>query len=427
MQSKLREFELYCGANFLLVNVTKTLASVYGPLPDPTPTLYLYSSPIQLVAEATYVGMTFKSTKRDIFAAHYQRKASSAKSIASACFMLESYMGPLPPTLALRLYRARVDPHLTSGCEIALDVHQDHSELLEDLQVEYLRRALNISRRSQIAPLFTETGIRPIRYRRITLALRYLHYILTQRPELVNAALREAFNLAASHSAPTWWSDLCHAAALLPVPVVLNIRKFPSPQDVNDCICAVERSLADHLLAQVMTSQRLPIIQHRLRYNLHEANGHGIPDVSTERAYLRLPTRRLRDAIMQLTFSEHPLAIEQMRRTPGHTPREWRVCRFCRHPWAIETETHVLLECAATVLSTPRKRFLDAAVPPRHSLHRLQGRLTKASLLDAILRSADALPHFAELAATVFELCRTSHPLLRIQSEAELLSLVQSP
>jgi hypothetical protein len=46
---------------------------------------------------------------------------------------------------------ARIDPHLTFGCEVALDVTQAHVSKLEDIQHEYLCRLLGLNRRSVLS------------------------------------------------------------------------------------------------------------------------------------------------------------------------------------------------------------------------------------------------------------------------------------
>jgi hypothetical protein len=39
---------------------------------------------------------------------------------------------------------ARVDPHLIYGAEVALDIVPRHLKLLEDVQLDYLRRFLRL-------------------------------------------------------------------------------------------------------------------------------------------------------------------------------------------------------------------------------------------------------------------------------------------
>ncbi|KAJ6595586.1 hypothetical protein DFH09DRAFT_905906, partial [Mycena vulgaris] len=108
-------------------------------------------------------------------------------------------VGVLPPREALILYKARVDPHLTSGCEVALDTDRASWASLEEPQMHFLRRLLGLNPRSMRAVLFTETGIMPIRYRRALLALGYAKGFATiseEREDLPRAAFRESLRLA---------------------------------------------------------------------------------------------------------------------------------------------------------------------------------------------------------------------------------------
>ncbi|KAJ3805994.1 hypothetical protein F5876DRAFT_7044, partial [Lentinula aff. lateritia] len=72
----------------------------------------------------------------------------------------------------ITMYWARVDPYLKNGSEFIMDVIVSHREQLEEVQHYFLRRALSIQKRSSLEVLFTETGVMPIRYRRIILFTR---------------------------------------------------------------------------------------------------------------------------------------------------------------------------------------------------------------------------------------------------------------
>jgi hypothetical protein len=66
------------------------------------------------------VGMTFTPLRNYIFADHDHIKSLQACKVAHSAFPIESYIGPLPPTLGRSLYMARVDPHLIYGAEVAI-------------------------------------------------------------------------------------------------------------------------------------------------------------------------------------------------------------------------------------------------------------------------------------------------------------------
>ncbi|KAJ3835739.1 hypothetical protein F5878DRAFT_542673, partial [Lentinula raphanica] len=117
----------------------------------------------------------------------------------------------MPVNISKQLYTALVDCHLTNGCEIVIDRDSKLVGLLEDVQIRFLRRMLGVSSNSVISPLFTETGILPIRARCLILALRYLKYLASLPPSHYAAiALSQNILLLDSHCA-CWLSDIQQA------------------------------------------------------------------------------------------------------------------------------------------------------------------------------------------------------------------------
>ncbi|KAJ3862383.1 hypothetical protein EV359DRAFT_15955, partial [Lentinula novae-zelandiae] len=82
-----------------------------------------------------------------------------------------------------QLYSALVDCNLINGYEIAINTNNHLLSMLEQVQLLFLRRTLGLSRRSMVAPLFTETGLMLIRTRRVILALRCLIHLLRLLPD----------------------------------------------------------------------------------------------------------------------------------------------------------------------------------------------------------------------------------------------------
>ena len=58
--------------------------------------------------------------------------------MTSATFAIESLIGSLPPKDAKTFYMARVDPHLTFGAEIALDVDETQLQRLKSVQMRFI-------------------------------------------------------------------------------------------------------------------------------------------------------------------------------------------------------------------------------------------------------------------------------------------------
>jgi hypothetical protein len=92
----------------------------------------------------------------------------------------------------------RVDCNLIHGCESSPDCEDIHVAQLSKVQVRFICQMLNLRARSMIAPLFTETGIIPLRVRRFQLVLKLLIYFLgLNNTDDARAALKSSLGLVA--------------------------------------------------------------------------------------------------------------------------------------------------------------------------------------------------------------------------------------
>ena len=192
----------------MVISVHKTKWMLFGPFPCVLPSITVNDAAIQLVEDYKYVGIRFVSTHRCIFAKHYKVKASKARDVANATFTVEGLIGSLPPADACILYMARVDPHLTFGAEVTLDVDETLLDTLADIQHAFIRRMLGLSDHLMLVVLFIETGLMPLQYRHIILALSYLQHLLSlPASHYAHMALRDSLAFATAHK-PCWVSDL---------------------------------------------------------------------------------------------------------------------------------------------------------------------------------------------------------------------------
>ncbi|KIJ28437.1 hypothetical protein M422DRAFT_270305 [Sphaerobolus stellatus SS14] len=151
---------------------------------------------------------------------------------------MSRHVGHVPVHEGRILYTSRIDPHLTFGAEVVVDIANTALRQLETVQVLYLHRLLCVNSCSCIAPLFTETGLWPLRYRRLDLPLRYLLHILSPSPSLfVRLAFEECTRLHSTQKA-SWIGDLTHTLERLPVPVSL-----PSTNLTPDTVTHVRNNL----------------------------------------------------------------------------------------------------------------------------------------------------------------------------------------
>ncbi|KAJ7168699.1 hypothetical protein C8R46DRAFT_898032 [Mycena filopes] len=345
LQRHLDTFAHWCGDNLLEANAGKSWIMVFGPIPNDVPVFTLNGLEIGYKENFCYVGMTFQSTTKNIFAAHYSKKASTARGTAYSVLGLESYVGDLPPKEGRLLYMACIDPHLISAADVMVDVDDTALAKLEKVQTSFLRRLLGLGQFSMRAPLFTELGLIPLRYRRITIALRYLRYLTTLKAtHYARIALEDSYQLFL-HGHQGYWMDLAYALGKLRFPVTLPALPTLTVDTCNALTKAVHTAAMRDLQADIDGSTRLYLLHGRLE-PLEDDAPRAITVVL--RHYLTMVVNaRHRKALTRMLLSQHPLAIERLRyKKRRHTaivPRPLRQCRFgCGK---VETVEHALFFC----------------------------------------------------------------------------------
>jgi hypothetical protein len=172
-----------------------------------------------------------------------------------------------------------------------------HLNKLADILHLFIRCFLQIgSHSTMLAPLFTETGILPLRYRRVTLAIACLLYLLQLPPaHYAYAALQESISLLRKGYS-CWIADINWVLHHLP-----GADSAPNVSNVE---------------------------------NMLDCGWSGAPSVS------KTPS------LPRTACSQHTLAAERLRckeRYYAPVPRVWRLCCFCR--CTAEDVVHMLLEC----------------------------------------------------------------------------------
>ena len=183
LQDRMNLLSLWCSKNFMVLNAIKSVGIILGPLPNPLPSFKFGNAEVIVEEQHTYIGLTILSTSCNIFKEHYNIKAGKAKNIGNMILATQSVIGKLFPWELRKFYMALMDPHLTHGAKISLDINPPLLEKLEEIQHLFLSRLLNVGEKCMNAVLFTETAVIPIKYRRIITALKYLKYLL-QLPQI---------------------------------------------------------------------------------------------------------------------------------------------------------------------------------------------------------------------------------------------------
>ncbi|KAJ3878477.1 hypothetical protein F5051DRAFT_327871, partial [Lentinula edodes] len=333
--------------NALAVSADKSWVMIFGLLPNPLPHLTLSGETLVFRDVVRYVGVFFQSTHRNLFASHYTKKWDCAIGTARAITGCDLLVGNrhMPPSVTKQLYTALVDCHLTNGCEIIPDTDPSLLRLLEDIQIHFLRRMMGLSSNSVIAPLYTETGIMPIRTRRVSLALRYLKYLMDlPDSHYVSLALKENNNLRNSHF-PCWLSDLDYVISQLPGNHRLPELRSLNGDFVDKLIKSIELSTKTNLQSHINTWSKLSLLRHRLEPNkegppkpLLVGLRHYLTHVTTH-SHRRVITKLLCGDYIPHLFQASPSPLRQL----SEAERLSRLCRACNlHP---ETPQHILLQC----------------------------------------------------------------------------------
>jgi hypothetical protein len=227
-------------------------------------------------------------------------------------------------------------------------VDPDLLKPLEDVQNDFLRRILGLNKCSMTAPLFTETGLVPLRFRRVTLALTHLRYLATLKADrYVRVASDDLVELS-DDGKVSWAMDLRYVIHNLPFNIVLPPLSTITPQMVDAVIKSVNAGLRAYLQWSIddPNSPKLYLLRGRLE---PEKDSAPIQKELCFRHYLSVVNPKYRKALTRLLLSSHCLALERLRWVEHRRPRidrHLRLCCFCKAE--IESPEHALLQCTAS-------------------------------------------------------------------------------
>ncbi|KAK0218909.1 hypothetical protein IW262DRAFT_1273598, partial [Armillaria fumosa] len=203
---------------------------------------------------------------------------------------------------------------------------------------------------SVIAALYSETGFTPIRYQRITLALRYLVCLLTERGTttwlvpLGIDACREIWMAGKN----CWLTDIANALLHLYHPVHVSLDDLCDPERVTTLMSDIEVLWKTEIVDEVTGSPTTDLLA--VRY--WECNC----AAAAFRSYLdiRIPAHHI--ALTRALTATHQLAVE-CGKWYG-VSKEWRLCRMCTSD--VEDVPHVLFLCAFPQAEAIRRPFLSS-------------------------------------------------------------------
>ncbi|KAJ7081140.1 hypothetical protein B0H15DRAFT_747330, partial [Mycena belliarum] len=357
LQCHLNGAQAWADDNGCETSKPKCIYQIYGPRQKTYPTFHLSGATIKQVQKACYLGIWLETGTKFIWREHYKVKAKKATVVANVILGLDRFVGHLPAWDARTLYMARVDPYLTSGCDVCLDVNLKSLKLLEKVQLRFLRRMLGIGSQSVRAVLFSETGIWPIKYRRVYLALSNLCYLLKLEPvRPAWNALQQSLTLARA-SQISWINDLRIVLSLLHIPVDLDISRDLDVTAVQQAMTEVKKSMEAWIDNEIESSSRVrDLLTGRLE--LDKDSGKLVKKSLDFRHYLRIKQPEHQRALTRLILSSHGLAVERRRwteRGKNIVPKQWRLCRFCYI--YVEDPAHALFACQHDEIKKIREEF----------------------------------------------------------------------
>lgn len=398
-QIKLDDTAEYAGKNGCEMQLLKCEYSVFGKRSahDATVTFSIGGGAMKEVHICQYVGMWFQNNPRKhLFYEHYTISAEKATKAANMSLALDRIVGSMPAWESRTLYMARVDPYLINGCEVSPDTVASRLSLLEDVQNHYLRCMLGMGKRCMLAVLASETGLEPIRYRRMILVLRYMKYLCNlPHTRLAWNALMDSLGLA-KRGHQSWVSDVAVALQSLPIPVTWNYQGLSEiTEDMVEVLMKkVTRSLNVDVQTKIEHSTRTrDLLTGRLQWEddklVHKALAF--------RSYLRVKIPEHRIALTRMILSGHGLAMERMRWSERYrpvVPQEWRLCRLCTD--GPEDAVHAMFVCENEKVAQLRKVFLTRVFTELPSLRNkhtsgmalFRDLLTRRSLLDLFAKFA---------------------------------------
>ncbi|KAJ3857533.1 hypothetical protein EV368DRAFT_77598 [Lentinula lateritia] len=213
-----------------------------------------------------------------------------------------------------------------------------------------------------VAPLFTETGVMPIHFRRVILALRYLIYPLNLPLNHYASLALQANHVLRSSGNSCWLSDLEWAIQHPPnCTLALPPTSQLSEQAVLSLIKSVSQQCNQFLQSEVDNSNRLALLQCRREPSVtgpskYQARmlRHYLTRILTPNHRLSL-TQLLCGDMVPLTFRASPTRIHPLK--PVDFPS--KQCHTCKSPGQPESPQHVLLQCLFVPgLCVARDRFL---------------------------------------------------------------------
>jgi len=330
----------WCARYGLTVSPTKSTAVIFSSRAVTASPVNVDERPLPWSSSATYVGVDICQHPRHLFCKHMLRKCSQVTSACNVLLTMRRYCDDLSPHSGLTMFKALVDPHLIHASDVFLTSTTTDSEALEAALNSSLRRIFRVHSRAPTAVLLYLSRLTPIRYRRLSLALRALSsFLLLPNDLAMFGAVALAFDLAQTSNI-SWIAEIQQSLTLLLPGRQVSLVELRDP--------AVATILAQDV---EMEGHRQIALKLRELHSLYPLLHTWFP--STEQLQhcppRPAPIFRLKGiknpphrwSFLHLLIAQNHLAVAKGRL--DGVERQHRVCPVCRSQ--VEDEWHFLFVC----------------------------------------------------------------------------------
>jgi exonuclease III len=372
LQDLLHGLQTFCRAKGLTVNVRKSEVVVFNSqTTEGNRTFTFDGQQLPIVDEFAYLGMPFHS-RNGLGQAVDKSVAAGRRALFSLLRRLHE-INVNNVHMRCHLFDTLVRPVVNYGCEVwgpgvlggTAGASCMHTTIVagaaaaNDLQTQFLRKALNIrSQGQQAAVLALETGRRPLTADWLRQAARFWNKALA-RPDgdLLKEAMRESWQRAANSplEPPKGWAAQLRLAlhkeghilewsedgGRIPIGAILDkseetwldqatsIAELPANIDELNAV----RSLPE----EHSRGYKMIVYQHWMRDK---------EQAPPAMDWSGINSSHLIGAMARFRMGVHGLRIETGRHCPGRLNRNNRICRLCERGDR-EDEAHVVFECPA--------------------------------------------------------------------------------
>ena len=306
---------------------------------------YINNTPIEIVQEYTYLGITITSSGTFTVA----QKILAEKAL-NALFKIRKHINfsRLPLRSARQIFETAIKPILTYGCEVwGAYVKQDFEKWdktpTEKTHLRFCKMFLGLNRRASNYASRGEMGNYPIQITVIKHIFTYYRYINSKDE---STFVKQALQIMLEHGSKLKNSYINNLQELLRFCNFCDFEKLEciTESSIGELTRCLKAKYSQHWKMKIDTSKRLEFYSKIKKDFIEEPFLNVVQNFDAKRDYFKFRT------------SNHSLFIETGRYCRPILPRENRFCKFCQNN-EVEDEIHLLFDC--NMYSELRKTFLD--------------------------------------------------------------------